>query len=313
MVAALVQYTPLYLFLPIGGYLFWKRRDRIDVRLMLAYLAIVLVPLAAWMSYSSQFRPMWGSSSFVSLVWLANFGYYVITSARIGWGANPLVAILALYFLVYAKKREDYFTKLWLLGAALYLFGVMPKAMGNNYYVAQTMPVFCFAAGIGLDRIKLKFRKEYLLVLALLVSAPLVYVLYDVEYPYADAGIYLRDRLEAGDTIGWVESAVPCYYAEVLCAYVHPLDNLIRVGEGKNYVDVALGRADLPYAPETRHLKYVVIPSTYEKNYQTEDYGQHLEQNYELEKTIEGKVNLLGGDYRRKTEKEYVRIYRRIE
>jgi len=313
MVAVVSKYTPAFMLLPPALYIVLRKQDKILETV--PALAVVLVPMAVWFRHASQFRPIWHAPSALSVIiptsQLFNPGFYLSQAVQAAWGANPVVILLALAFLALMKGEKHLFPRLWFLGGLVYVILVMPKSAGNSYYLVLALLPFLLCAAASFDRF---VRREYFwpaVLLIVLVSAPLCYVLYSVEYPHAEAGRYLLGKVGQGETIGWVESAAVCYYAQVKCAYVNSLENLRLAEGGTGYAYLGGYRTEHPFSPEKRELVYVVIPSDFEQNYMTGEYRDHLLENYLLEKEITGKTNLFGKGYSLKTEPQYALIYRR--
>lgn len=321
--AALVRYLPIYLLLPYFLYLWLNKRERVRVREIVPLAAIAIVPMLVWIVHASQFFPMWAldKTTFITAKALFHPEILINNIGIVSAGMNPIIILLVLFALyksalnkpMYTRRDYRSFPYLWLLSTGLLLLSILTRiSSGNIYYNVILAPCLAAVAAVGLGRIELDKRKlGAFLGLVLLVSILPTYLFYSVEYPYAEAGLYMKDKLGPGETIGYLESSAICYYADVLCAYVPSLQILQDIEAGSMYIEGWYPEPlILPYAPEARHIKYVAVPSVNYENYLKQDYKDYLADNYVLEKTVYGKQNILGKNFKKKQEPEYVLIFR---
>jgi len=297
-VAGVIMFTPLFLLFSFGAYVFLKKREKIKEAIPVGILAVL--PTLIWMLFIRTYP---GSMSLLIFNSSEIFRMILAVLSRGGWlisGTNSIVFLLAIPYLV--KRNEDwaFFIKLWLLGGVIYLISTIYRGIGNNYYVLPLIPPLCIAAASFFEGIG---RKKILLLLVFLAALPMTYVLYDIYYPYDQAGEYLSDMVAENEVIAFTESPTPCFYARTLCIYTPGLVEL-------HYLEMEDIEGLREYAgnfyPEIRGkpYNYLVVPSTFEKTRLDDDLRDHLEQFYTVEKVVSAEPNI-------NQEENYITIYRR--
>lgn len=288
--AILSKFIALFLLFPYISYIVIKRKN-LDLKKIIFSIFIVFLPFAFWLVHVSKFPgTVWGESSFVTISYLISTYPYLIELGMLVGGLGLLSSAFIISFFLFFSDKKGNFPLLWFFGGVLYIFGVLPMAVKNNYYLMPLLPPLSLLAALGLNGILLKIKSVNVvlaLLLVLLATLPTIYILYSIQHPYYEAGIYLKDHTEQNETIGWTESPAICFYAKRIC-----------VGESINMF-------------EENRVRYFAVTDNYFQ-YLEPDFKKYLEENYSIEAIIHGKRNLIGKDFVLKKEPENILIYRKM-
>ena len=301
-IALVVKPIAAFILLPYCGYAYLKKVKLPKEMSVFFFLAVIVSPACLWFDHVGQFEEqVWSGNSFSMPKDLLNLGYYKLKAIEFAYGTNPLVLALGIPLLIRIKYDSDAFIHLWVVAGIVYLAATIPISGPNNYYILPVIPALCIAGAAGYDRLNLK-RKHFILPLIFIVSIGLAYALFSVRYPYYEAGNYLKDTMQPGDTLGWVESPAVCYYAKRDCRSVNTLEEFKA------------------YDPT-----YIAIPSTFMINALDEwDFGTKLKKgefgyidflfgNYQYVEVFFGKQNMYDREFSRKENKEFVDIWKKME
>jgi hypothetical protein len=176
----------------------------------------------------------------------------------------------------------------------LIVYGMFLKIAtpGNNYYLIAFLPPLCILAALVVEKLKRPMVIS-IIIISLLISCLSLYVIYDTQYPYKEAGAKINSILSKDEAFIRVYNPAVCFYAKRYC----------RVPPGDLSVDIS-----------NTSFRYLSIDKDMYENYVLTDpkLKDYISENFDQIFNITGKVNIMSGaSLKIKKFPEYELLYRR--
>lgn len=303
LLATMSKLTMLYLlFFYFLYYLKYRNEFKISFLKTSTFLAIPIIPTLIYIIYSSSLAHCYGAESFIPSVALFNLKGIIYRIIYLVGYVNLIVFLLFLLFIYYIIKHKkikefDYVVIIWFFSYLLCYMAVFNKAsIGNIYYLISFIPPILLGASKVFNIFLEKWRFEFnaLIIIAIILTSFLtLFVLYDIQYPYPEAGLALSKIIKEGDTIYRIGDGSVCYYAGHFCSQHSGYEDDAKVTgylyKGYDYLSIFGGELDdLLEDPDAKEF---------------------LENNYNLLTKIEGKANLFSGRFMSYNKPPYEYIY----
>ncbi|MBT3297532.1 phospholipid carrier-dependent glycosyltransferase [archaeon] len=301
--ASMSKYTTLYILFPIIIYYYLNRKEfNLNFKNWILYVAIPLIPTFLYMQYvKSIVSELNFATNFdfidmglTNLSSILDFNGLIYRVIHLIGGVNPIPIFLTM-FLIYLiiKKgwlKNDEFIFYWLISYFLvYLSFLNIATPGNNYYLISFIPPICLIAGRGIMQIKNKFVISTLIFLTILISFFSLLIIYDVNYPYKDAGNELSILLAPGEDFYRVGDPSVCYYSGHRCYPSESGYNLFEMNYNYLSIQSAIFNRDIIYDQES---------------------VDYINNNFDLIYNVTGNVRILKGTtFTPGEEPEYELIY----
>lgn len=318
--AVMSKYLALFLFLPIGWYLFKNRKESgLKIKDYLLYFVIPILPTFTFMHYvkiAARSAPFHSNYDFITVGFtnlnaLFDIHTHIYRLVHFVGGVNPIVFLLAVFgfYIIFkdfnnklvtkavglSNGNSDIFVLLWLLGYFLAYFTFLNIATpGNNYYLLSFIPPMCLIAARGMGKIKCSKILVGLLILAIFFSLATLFIIYSVNYPYKEAGKQMENLLTKDELFFRNGDPTVCYYANHQC-YLY--DGSGYDLEKEHYEFLSISRASFLRDVVTNPHKAIYIA-----------------ENFRLLSNITGdKILISGNTFRANSEVEYELIYEKIK